>query len=325
LSTDYFTNRQDRYHVFDSREITAYYFRLQQTISRFSFRILPSDAPAGYQAVWPDENAAPNPLRDPKAFVAHTNKALHGLVNPPPPTRPISRLEAGSASPNTRVYLVTQTSQLLDPDTSTELPALTAILSVLGRPEYNLSSWVFTAGYFNPDPSLTQRLLDTASSRGTVITAHPAANGFYKSKGVSGMLPDAYTHLARRFLRGVHCAGRNSAVSLREWRRGTVNQSDGWSYHAKGFWVTMPGDNDPSLTIVGSSNYTKRSYSLDLEAGAIIVTRDEGLKRRLGDEQRRLQDHTTLTSCDDLATTERRTGLNVRFAMWLVGALGGAL
>jgi CDP-diacylglycerol--glycerol-3-phosphate 3-phosphatidyltransferase len=324
LSNDYFTNRQDRYHLFSSKDVTDYFFKIQQAVSSFSFLIKPSDAPAGYKATWPEMNSAPNPLHDPKSFVAHTTKAIHTLIAPPPPPSPASR--GGTSAPkNTRVYLLTQTSQLLEPDTSTELPAMTHILRTLALPTYKDSSWVFTAGYFNPAPALTNLLLGTASSKATVITAHPAANGFYKSAGVSGMLPDAYTHLARRFLQGVHRAGRDAVVTLKEWRRGTVNQPDGWTYHAKGLWVTMPGDSDPSITLIGSSNYTKRSYSLDLEAGALVVTRDEGLKKRLGNEQRWLQEYATSATRDDLASHERRTGIKVRLAMWIVSVLGGAL
>ena len=87
----------------------------------------------------------------------------------------------------------------------------------------------------------------------------------------------------------------------------------------------MPGDENPSMSIIGSSNYTKRSYSHDLEVGALIVTKNEGLKSRLGDEQRWLKDYTKSMSRDDFARTERRVGLKVRIAMWIVSLFGGAL
>lgn len=211
------------------------------------------------------------------------------------------------------------------PDTSTELPVITHLLQTLANPEYTGSSWTFTAGYFNPDPSLRNLLLSTASQQNTVITASPQANGFYGSKGVSGLLPGAYTYLARRFLREVHQRKLDSSIILKEWRKGTVGEPEGWTYHAKGLWVTLPREENPSMTIIGSSNYTKRSYSHDLEAGALIVTRDEDLKRRLGTEQRWLQDFAKPATLDDFATNERRVGLNVRIAMWIVSLVGGAL
>lgn len=218
-----------------------------------------------------------------------------------------------------------QLSQLMKPDSSTELPVMTHILKTLAAPEYAGSSWTFTAGYFNPAPSLTNLLLSTASQSNVVITASPYANGFYKSKGVSGLLPDAYTLLARRFLRTIKERKQDSAVVLKEWRRGTVNEPGGWTYHAKGLWITLPNERDPAISIIGSSNYTKRSYSHDLEAGALIVTQDGDLKKRLGDEQKWLQEYASPVTLDDFAKTERRVGLKVRIAMWIVSLVGGAL
>jgi CDP-diacylglycerol---glycerol-3-phosphate 3-phosphatidyltransferase len=226
---------------------------------------------------------------------------------------------------DTSVYPLSQLTQLLKPDASSELPAITSILTTLASPIFSNSSWTFTAGYFNPDPSLKQLLINTKSSSGTVVTASQWANGFYGSKGVSGLIPPAYTLLSRRFFEAVQRAGRNSAISVKEWRKGTVHEPEGWTYHAKGLWVTMPNDKNPSITLVGSSNYTKRSYSLDLEANALIVTKNPDLQRRLGEEQAWLQNHAKEVGIEDFAKVERRVSLKVRVAMWIVSLVGGAL
>ena len=233
--------------------------------------------------------------------------------------------------------------------TSTEKPALTKLLASLSTDkQIHGSSWVFTAGYFNIDPDIAKGLIEAApevpgsetsaehlQKPCTVITASPWANGFYGSAGISGMLPAAYTLLSRRFLRRVATAGKGPSVQLKEWRRGTVGEPDGWTYHAKGLWVTLPPQLDvanditdepgPSVTLVGSSNYTKRSYSLDLEIGAMIVTGDEGLKKKLKEETEWLQRDAQVTTQDDLMKVERRVGFKVRMAMWMVEKLGGAL
>lgn len=320
LSTDYFTNRQDRYHLFSSKEITEFFWGLHSTVSSLSFRIEPSDCEAGFEQLWPAGNAAPSPLESPKEFVSKATSKIQGLISP---------LQTLALAPkgdyDTHVYPLAQLTQLLSPDTSTELPAVTHVLKTLAQPEFSNSSWTFTAGYFNPASSLTKLLLSTASHHNVVITASPFANGFYQSKGVSGMLPDAYTLLARKFLHDVHARRKDLAITLKEWRKGTVNEPGGWTYHAKGLWVTLPSESHPSLSLVGSSNYTKRSYSLDLEANAMILTRNEDLKKRLGDEQRWLQEHATQITRDDLARTERRVSLKVRVAMWIVSLVGGAL
>jgi CDP-diacylglycerol--glycerol-3-phosphate 3-phosphatidyltransferase len=112
---------------------------------------------------------------------------------------------------------------------------------------------------------------------------------------------------------------------LKEWQKGTVGEPEGWTYHAKGLWVTLPNERYPSMSIIGSSNYTKRSYSHDLEAGALIVTTNEDLKKRLGAEQTWLQDFAKPVTLDDFATNERRVGLQVRIAMGIVSLVGGAL
>ncbi|EEU41218.1 uncharacterized protein NECHADRAFT_62562 [Fusarium vanettenii 77-13-4] len=317
LSTDYFTNRQDRYHLFSSKEVTDHFWKIHSGATSFSFLVQPSEEPAGFTLSWPTTNSAPSPLEKPQAFIKRTTSTLQALIHPTSkPTQDIS---------DTRVYMLSQMSQVMKPDTSTELPIITHILKTLASPAYRDSSWTFTAGYFNPAPSLTKLLLNTASTSNTVITAAPEANGFYKSKGVSGLLPDAYTLLARRFVHRVHHEGRDEDITLKEWRHGMVGQPGGWTYHAKGLWVTMPGDKHPAMSIIGSSNYTKRSYSHDLEAGALIVTRDEGLKARLADEQLWLQEHATKATRDDFAKNERRVGLKVRVAMWIVSLVGGAL
>jgi CDP-diacylglycerol--glycerol-3-phosphate 3-phosphatidyltransferase len=235
--------------------------------------------------------------------------------------------------------------------TSTEKPAITKLLTNLAEDErLHKSTWAFTAGYFNIDPDICNLLIAAAPEATdvltpgkkayydkscTVITASPWANGFYGSRGVSGMLPAAYTLLSRRFLRTVSSAGKGDVIQLKEWRRGTVGEPGGMTYHAKGLWVTLPPqanadgklveDCGPSVTVVGSSNYTKRSYSLDLEIGAMILTGDEGLKKRLKAEVENLEADATLATQDTLARVDRRVGLKVRLALWLVEALGGAL
>ena len=32
--------------------------------------------------------------------------------------------------------------------------------------------------------------------------------------------------------------------------KGIVNTPGGWSYHAKGLWITAPGEDEPSITVI---------------------------------------------------------------------------
>lgn len=318
LSNDYFTDRQDRYHVFSSAEITSYFRTLQATVSTLSFLVVPSPSlPAGYTLLWPASNNAPSPLSHPSRYISAATTRLAPIIAP-------SSSRPYPANSDTTVYPLTQLTQLLTPDTSTELPAVTSILHTLAAPSFATSRWTFTAGYFNPAPALT-RLLLASASHGTVITASQQANGFFGAAGPAGLLPGAYTLYARRFMEAAAAGGRGSAIRLLEWRRGTVGEAGGWTYHAKGLWVTMPGQAAPSVSLVGSSNYTRRSYSLDLEANVCVVTRNEGLRERLAEEERWLQGDAREVCSEDFEHVERRVGWRVRVSMWIVKMAGGAL
>ncbi|KAK5134897.1 hypothetical protein LTR08_005987 [Meristemomyces frigidus] len=320
LSDDYFTNRQDRYHVLKSKNITDYFYQVYRTTCNLSYNVIPTDkASDGFVLEWPIQNVQPEPLSDPQGFIASATRVLQPLVKAAP------NAQVSEKGSDTHIYPLLQLTPLLRPDTSTELPALTAILRKLGTPEFAGSKWTFTAGYFNMTPEVRKLLMDSRPASATVVAASPWANGFYGSKGVSGMLPAAYTHLSRRFMDAVSEAGLSNQIAVKEWRKGTVNTPGGWTYHAKGIWITLPGQHYPSISLVGSSNYTKRSYSLDLEANTMIVTSNPDLQRRLGEEEKWLQEHATIVTRDDYAKTERRVGLHVRLAMWIVTLVGGAL
>lgn len=293
---------------------------------------------------WPPENCVPSPLDDPKAYRSQAAALLSSLIKP-------AALLAASGSPEdgvaTTIYPVFQLTPFFQElaDASTELPALSLLLASLRN---HPTRTTFTAGYFNPSRSLVSLLLsaynskvsseETTPSSTTVIAASPWANGFYGSKGISGLLPPAYTLLCRRFLDEVERRGLSSNVRLLEWRKGTVGEPEGWTYHAKGVWVTylkqkLKQDGNgladeeagPSVTIIGSSNYTQRSYTLDLEANALVLTRDPGLQRRLKEEEEWLRADAKEVGLEELSRPERRVGLHVRIAMWITKLVGGAL
>ncbi|KAF7864574.1 hypothetical protein EAF04_006706 [Stromatinia cepivora] len=333
LSSDYFTNRQDRYHVFSSREVTQYFYNIHNAVSSLSFLVSPdAQLPAGYTLEWPSSNSCPSPLTDFKKYISHASSILTPLIQASATSKSIS----SDPQANTTIYPISQFTPLFPShsDTSTELPILTRLLTFLNSPTIP-SSWTFTAGYFNPSPTLTSLLLHTTSKNNTVLTASPQANGFYNSPGVSGMLPAAYTLLLRKFLASAQkIQGPSPSITLREWKRGTVNEPGGWTYHAKGLWVSFPYPSSavspsetpkPAITVLGSSNYTKRSYTLDLETGVMIVTRDPELQERLRQERDGLGEWAGEVGVKEFQSSERRVGLHVRIALWIVGVVGGAL
>ena len=361
LSDDYFTNRLDRYHVFSSKELTDFYSRIHDAVCEISYDVKPSsEAPGGFELITPHARGLPDPVWHSKRYQAYAKQLLEPLIQPRARQK---MFPVDFTADKTFVYPLAQFDVLLGQPkkrpvlsdfelgslTSTEKPVLERVLTQFGRdPELRPASWTFTAGYFNIDPKICSMLIAAAPDSGvlqtgklaaekscTVITASPWANGFYGSKGVSGMLPAAYTLLSRRFLRTVSDEGKADVIQLKEWRKGTVGQPGAMTYHAKGLWITLPPQVDsqgqkteepgPSVAVVGSSNYTKRSYSLDLEIGALILTGNDALKKKLKAETEWLQADATVTTQDDLAKVDRRVGLRVRLSLWLVEALGGAL
>ena len=230
LSNDYFTNRQDRYHVFSCARLTDYYERIHNTVCSISYRVMPGPKEmSGYVLDWPKSNPAPVPVDEPSRFKQAATALLGPLIQP--------LATAGnevSHGAKTVVYPVGQFTPLMQPDTSTEQPALATVLGALANENAEGSKWVLTAGYFNILPHLKGLLLNSRSI-GTVVTAAPEANGFYGSKGISNMLPPAYTLLSKRFLQDVIKLGKERNITIREWKKGVHGQDpDAWTYHAKG-------------------------------------------------------------------------------------------
>ncbi|ODV82056.1 phosphatidylglycerolphosphate synthase [Suhomyces tanzawaensis NRRL Y-17324] len=281
LSHDYFTDRQDRYYVFRSSRLTDYYYKIQEAISSISYQVLPSQKlKQGFRLTWPTSNASCEPHMNIGRFISDTSYMLDPLLK----QQQLSSFDEFDDTDDydTLVYPVSQFTPLFPKmiDNSTEKPAVLRLLSYL---DTSSIKWWFTAGYFNMLPEIQDRLIN-GKSAGSVITASPKANSFYKSSGVSYYVPEAYLLFAKKFLEEVARIGKSSMITVFEWQRGVVNTLGGWSYHAKGMWLTAPDEEVPSITVVGSSNYTKRAYSLDLESNAIIITKDEVLKQQMKDE-----------------------------------------
>lgn len=179
---------------------------------------------------WPVSNTAPEPVEEPEKYKMAATALLQPLLGPS------ASPEKQSTESKTVVYPLGQFTPVMSSvDSSTEAPALFAILRTLSEERCAGSKWFFTAGYFNMHPSMKKLLLEANSAKGTVVTAAPEANGFYGSKGLSAMLPPAYTLLARRFLEDVIKHGKKNTIELREWKKGVHGQDpNAWTYHAKG-------------------------------------------------------------------------------------------
>jgi hypothetical protein len=77
------------------------------------------------------------------------------------------------------------------------------------------------------------------------------ANGFLGARGPAGGIPAGYTLVASEFLKQVQSAEQENRIQMAEF------QKQGWTYHAKGLWYTLPGHHLPTLTFIGSPNFGK--------------------------------------------------------------------
>ncbi|KAL6928156.1 hypothetical protein ACO0SA_002888 [Hanseniaspora valbyensis] len=314
LSKDYFTNRQDRYYIFKgNKSFSNYYFNLHQMISQLSFKVLYDDSLAKYKLQWPSSNSSTNPEINYELFLKGSSKSVEFFLKSPIE----NNFEENNEKFPTLVYPVSQLTPLFldhENDCSTEKPTLLNLFKSLNSSHAKFN-WDFTTGYFNMLPALRKLLISSASTEkvhGNVITASAFANGFYKSKGISGLLPDAYHHLAFNFLKKVK--RNNSNISLSEWKLGEVNKPNGWSYHAKGIWITPSGEYElPILTTIGSSNYTSRAYTTDLENDCIILTSDENLRLQMKDELKNIKKNTKELSLTDFKNDpHKRVKLSIK-------------
>ncbi|KAJ8611355.1 hypothetical protein MRB53_038025 [Persea americana] len=350
LSKDYFEDRQDRYVLFRSRQVADYFWNVHDTVSQLSFDVQPdSRKPGGYAMTWTNA-IVPSPLENVEMYRAAASAAMSWLTR-------ATHAEPSRSASSTRIYPIFQLAPISSstvqhedhtkhPPLSTENLALARLLSFVASPAAESSRVTFTSGYFNPSSTLARSLLsslgatttttpDAKETRMTIIAAHPDANGFLPSSFPSSLLPAAYTYLASLFLARVGAAGLSSRVSFREWRRGKVGEKDGWTYHAKGIWMTLPAEGSanaqradttgPSITIIGSSNFSTRAERLDLEAGVVLLTTQPDLQGRLRGEEQVLLSHTRSVEASELDAPDRRASWVVRGCLWIVGALGVSL
>jgi CDP-diacylglycerol--glycerol-3-phosphate 3-phosphatidyltransferase len=66
-----------------------------------------------------------------------------------------------------------------------------------------------------------------------------------------------------------------------------------WTYHAKGIWVTEPGEANPSLNVIGSSNYSYRSNRRDTECNLYMTTQNPDVKEQWEGEWKNLVHNST--------------------------------
>ncbi|KAJ6507731.1 hypothetical protein C8R47DRAFT_1004973 [Mycena vitilis] len=311
LNQSYFTDRQDRYlHFTGQSHLSQYCFDFIKAVSTFSFQLQsPSRSYLGAHS-FPDSGCDiswPIPETHPHDIHNTAESALTALQN-------TYRRSTPECSDSTKVTIfpLIQAGQFNIRDEENTLKMLFEHLDAHSdstRPLLDL-----TSGYFGLYKEYQDLILQSSNIDCCIVAASPRANGFYGSRGVSGRIPEGYTLLEQRFMNAVKRAGRESSVRLNEWER------DGWTYHAKGIWLSEAAGSPPVLTLFGSTNLNSRSAHIDTELSFLMLVPEgsaaDPLRRQLSEEVDNLRAHSTPWKGAD-----RRVRLGTKALVSLVGGM----
>lgn len=271
LADDYFSTRQDRYYVIRAEpQVLDWFSALLDATEGLSSRVLGP----GHAAAAPASTLVPHA---PPAARAAALSALMALVSPlAAPAGVAANALASPRSLSKRVIAA-------DADRAWLVPTIQ--LGAVGlRQDERICEALFTLAperslltlalaYFNLPPRSLGAALLRSRAHTLVVTTHPAGSAFAGARGVSGLIPRAYSRLLDEFLAAAAAVKAPSrSLDCVEYLRA------GWSFHCKGLWLTPASQATPIATVIGSSNYSARSVARDFEAQAVLLTTNERLR-----------------------------------------------
>ncbi|KAJ8589133.1 hypothetical protein M405DRAFT_792031 [Rhizopogon salebrosus TDB-379] len=286
LNKAYFSNRQDRYLHFTAQPALAdYCFSFLRTVSSFSYQVFANPATGQPVFRWEDTSTLPWQIQSKAESALSQFQAKHLLSS-----MSSQNSEERANASDVLIFPILQAGQF---NVREEERTLSMLFDHLASREHHIDKQHvvgLTSGYFGLSKQY-QDLILKSNAGCNIIAASPKANGFYGSGGLSGLIPEGYTLLEQRFMKAARTASRASPsnitdghnVSLREWER------DGWTYHAKGIWLSPSVDTPPILTLFGSTNLNSRSANLDTELSFVMATSTDGLRQKLQEEIQGLQ------------------------------------
>jgi len=277
LEQSYFTDRQDRYMYFGAAgDLAHYHHRLIHALGDMGERVTTANSSSGAVAITP---AGPITVDEWSRRLEECNQL--------PQSRPAAST-ASSSDADTWVLPSLQCAPLgvhQDEEMTSEL-----LKAVPDDSTVNLST-----AYLNP-PSPLVRALAEAAPMGTtrLLSAHPESHGLRGARGLMAYVPLCYEHLlTQRVVPALRAAQPGpSSVEVLAYKRAS------WTFHAKGIWVfpktsedQVAAENGGAVTVVGSSNFGRRSSELDLECQMTILTESPELSATLQKEWSWLEEH----------------------------------
>lgn len=261
LSSDYFSNRQDRYVEIQDQHLANFFSNLIGKVQEFSMNVDSTGVPKLHESwkLLPYES-------DQQVFAAEARNRLQGFFQKTFEDQ--KRKNETHTDADTWIFPTLEMGQLNIHHDSLVMKR------ILNSAEKG-STLNMATGYFNLTQNLMDTLVNDSSASCSIIMSHPSCNGFKGAKGPAGGIPDAYTLIARQFYEKIKQQGQESRISLLEYERNS------WTYHAKGIWYTPKASTSPCMTVIGSSNYGERSVNRDLESQVCIVTSNKALQNEL--------------------------------------------
>uniref|UniRef100_A0A146WRZ3 CDP-diacylglycerol--glycerol-3-phosphate 3-phosphatidyltransferase n=1 Tax=Fundulus heteroclitus TaxID=8078 RepID=A0A146WRZ3_FUNHE len=306
LSDWYFTNRQDRYMLLENcREVADFFSDLVEAVGDVSLQLQPDDSVSMLEGMV-------HPYKgNRQAFSAVARKRIMEVVSAARTRQQLlqhrseeEEEEEGTSEGDTWVFPLVQMKPL---GIQVDEQVTRRLLTDAG-PD---STVYLTSGYFNLTRAYMAVVLGTGASY-RILTASPEVNGFFGAKGVAGAIPAAYIHIARQFYNRVCQLGQQDRVHLHEYHRPQ------WTFHAKGLWYYLRGQDRPCLTLIGSPNFGYRSVHRDLEAQIAIVTENEALQGQLQEEQEMLYRRSSEVSDSTFEQPDRYVKLWVKLVTPLI-------
>ncbi|XP_046579098.1 CDP-diacylglycerol--glycerol-3-phosphate 3-phosphatidyltransferase, mitochondrial-like isoform X1 [Haliotis rubra] len=305
LSDNYFTNRQDRYVLFnDSKSLADFFDNLVKTVGNLSFKMKHDNtlALADEESIHPFKDKD-----DGSRFKRKARKQIQNLLTSS--MEDSWNMEAENDSTHceedgdstsgydTLVYPLIQMGPL--GITHDENITLNLFRSAAPGDEILLAS-----GYFNLTDHYMNVILQESHAKYGILMASPEVNGFFGAKGIAGSIPTAYVHIANLFFKSLVWYGQTQRIQMFEYFR------DKWTFHVKGLWYYLPGESLPSLTFIGSPNFGYRSVYRDLECQLAVVTENTRLREQLREE------HVRLYQSSNLVTSELFKRKDGHVPMW---------
>lgn len=300
LSSDYFSNRQDRYVLVNDAALVNFYCAFVDKVYALSYRL------ASLGVVEPPPklgNLGSQSQPWSRVWINHCRTTLLSYIADARPSPETLAAFGGPKSAGKVWFLPMVQSGALN--VNMEEPIFSALLD--SSLAYSLT---VTSGYLNFPEWMIGLFYERARNNSgelTFITSSPEANCFHQSKGISKFIPSAYTYLEQSLLERL-AAAKSRCVYCKEYSR------PNWSFHAKSMLIQDYTDSDSLLACtIGSSNYGYRSMKRDLELDTLIFPDSTSVQRALlAHNSTSIASYSTPVSLADFYTPRRRVPIWVK-------------